>query len=188
LRRKEYCIFNRQYEKEDYESLAPKIIEHMQKIAEWGEFFPSSDSPFGYNETSAEDYYPLTREEALRRGFNWSDYEPPKPEVKRSIPASALPDNIETVPDDILDWAIGCEVSRKLFRIIKQELDFYRKEHLPVPRRHPDQRHKDRLARRNPRKLWRRNCVRCGKDIQTSYAPDRPETVYCESCYLKEVY
>jgi len=37
----------------------PKIIEHMQKMGEWGEFFPSSLSPFGYNETVAEEYYPI---------------------------------------------------------------------------------------------------------------------------------
>ena len=24
--------------------------------------------------------------------------------------------------------------------------------------------------------------------IETTYAPDRPEKVYCEQCYLKEVY
>ena len=32
---------------------------------EWGEFFPSSISPFGYNETVAQDYYPMTREEVF---------------------------------------------------------------------------------------------------------------------------
>ncbi|MBU0627022.1 hypothetical protein KKG31_00005 [Patescibacteria group bacterium] len=31
LRNKEYCIFNKQYTKEEYESIVPKIIERMQK-------------------------------------------------------------------------------------------------------------------------------------------------------------
>ena len=30
-------------------------------------------------------------------------------------------------PDDIINWAIECEVTKKPYRIIKQELDFYRK-------------------------------------------------------------
>ena len=31
----------------------------MKKTGEWGEFFPSSISPFGYNETVAMEYYPI---------------------------------------------------------------------------------------------------------------------------------
>jgi len=41
---------------------------------------------------------------------------------------------------------------------------------------------------RNPRKLYERNCDKCGEDIQTTYEPSRPETVYCEECYNKEIY
>lgn len=188
IRNKSYCIFNKQYTKEEYETLLPKIIEHMQKTGEWGEFFPPSLSPFGYNETVAQEYFPLSKEEALQKDFHWSDYESPKPDVKKIIPASKLPDTIKDIPDDILNWAIECEVTRKPFKIIKQELLFYREHNLPVPRRHPDQRHKDRIKLRNPRKLWQRECMKCGRKIQTTYAPDRPETVYCEACYLQEVY
>ncbi len=28
---------------------------------------------------------------------------------------------------------------------------------------------------------------RCPNEFETSYAPDRPEIVYCESCYQSEV-
>jgi len=86
-----------------------------------------------------------------------------------------------------LNWAIECEITKKPFRIIKQELDFYRKHNLPIPKIHPDQRHIERLALRNPRKLFRRICDKCGKDIQTTYAPKRPEIIYCENCYNKEI-
>jgi len=37
----------------------------MMKTGEWGEFFPASLSPFGYNETVAQEYFPLSREEVL---------------------------------------------------------------------------------------------------------------------------
>jgi hypothetical protein len=144
-----YCVFNKQYAKEEYETLVPKIIEHMVKTGEWGEFFPSWMSPFGYNETAAPEYYPLTREETIGKGFNWSDYEPPFPKVEKTIPAAKLPSDIAQVPDDILNWAIECEITKKPFRIIKQELEFYRKHHLPIPKRHPDQRHLERMELRN---------------------------------------
>jgi hypothetical protein len=152
LRNKEYCVFNKQYSKEEYETLVPKIIEHMTKTGEWGEFFPSSISPFGYNETVAQEYYPLSRDQTFGT-FTWSDYEPPFPKVEKIIPASKLPDDITLVPDDILNWAIECEITGKPFRIIVQELAFYRKHCLPIPKRHPDQRHLDRMALRDSRKF-----------------------------------
>lgn len=188
LRHKQYCILNKQYTKEEYEALVPKIIEHMKKTGEWGEFFPGFLSPFGYNETAAQDYFPLEKKEALALGFSWSDYELPKPQVEKTIPAARLPDNIKDIPDDILNWAIECEVTHKPFRIVKQELKFYREHHLPIPRRHPYERHMERMALRNPRNLWNRRCSQCQKEMQTSYAPERKETVYCEECYLKEIY
>lgn len=128
-------------------------------------------SPFGYNETVAQEYFPLEKEEALRNGiFNWSDYEAPFPRVEKIIPASKLPDSIESIPDDILNWAIECEVTKKPFRIIRQELEFYRKHSLPIPRRHPDVRHMDRMKMRNPRKLYERlcDCERCESNHNTS--------------------
>ncbi|EKD44677.1 MAG: hypothetical protein ACD_71C00047G0001 [uncultured bacterium (gcode 4)] len=188
LRNKSYCIFNKQYTREGYEELVPQIIEHMKKTGEWGEFFPSSLSPFGYNETVAQEYYPLTKDEAMKnRAFNWSDYEAPFPKVEKIIPAAKLPEDISKIPDDILNWAIECEVTGKPFRIIKQELEFYRKHNLPIPRRHPDQRHLDRMALRNPRKLFERKCDKCGVEMMTTYSNERKEIVYCEGCYNKEI-
>jgi hypothetical protein len=184
----------------------------MIEDGEWGEFFPASMSPFGYNETVAQEYFPLTKSETIKNEiFNWSDYEAPFPKVEKIIPAEKLPNSIESIPDDILNWAIECEVSGKPFRIIKQELEFYRKHSLPIPRRHPDQRHLDRMKMRNPRKLFERicDCEECGenwkksgkydekefalntktgksgKKMITTYAPERTETVYCEVCYLE---
>jgi hypothetical protein len=46
LRGKEYCILNKQYTKEEYETLVPKIIEKMKADGEWGEFFHQRISPF----------------------------------------------------------------------------------------------------------------------------------------------
>ncbi len=183
-----YCILNKQYTREEYENLVPKIIEHMRKTGEWGEFLPSSLSLFGYNKTSAQVYFPLKTADAQARGWQWDDEEAPPPEVKKTIDAKMLPDNQKDIPDDILNWAIRCEVTGRPFKIQPQELTFYRTQKLPIPRRHWYQRHLDRFQQRNPRTFWNRSCAKCGKEIRTTYAPDRPEIVYCEDCYLKEVY
>ena len=188
LRHKEHCILNRRYSKKDYEMLLPKIIEHMKRTGEWGEFFPSAISPFGYNETVAMQYFPITRNEAPEKGFRWSDYEAPKANASKTIPASRLPDNIKDIPDDITNWAINCEKSGRPFKIIAQELKFYHTHNLPIPHLHPNERYKNRMEMKNPRKLFDRTCANCSAKIQTTYSPDRPEKVYCEQCYLKEVY
>jgi hypothetical protein len=201
LRNKQYCVFNKQYSKEEYEALVPKIIEHMRGTGEWGEFFPSSISPFGYNETVAQEYYPMTREEVLARGqkFTWSDYEPPFPKVEKTIPASKLPTDITQVPDDILNWAVECEVTGKPFRIVKQELEFYRKHHLPIPRRPSRPTPLRPHSSPQPEAVFSngRAIVHCAKNhaapdgkptkFLTTYSPDRSEKVYCEKCYAKEV-
>lgn len=204
LTRKSFCILNKQYSKEEYETIVPKMIEHMRHDGEngaalnpnepqrvngsWGEFFPLEISPFMYNETLAHEYFPLTKEEVLKRGWRWRDEADTMPKVEKIIPAERLPDSIDKIPDDILNWAIKCEVTGRPFKIIKQELAFYRKMKLPIPHFHPDERHRRRMALRNPRKLWKRMCGKCQKEIDTTYSPERQEKVHCEECYLKEVY
>ncbi len=188
LRQQKFCILNKQYTKEEYEELVPRIIDHMKKTGEWGEFFPHNLSPFAYNETLAQEYYPMNKEEVTARGWQWREEVEEAPQVDKVVPASQLPASIDDVPDDILQWAVLSEESQKPFRIIKQELQFYRDMHLPLPRITPDERHAKRMQQRNPRQLWDRQCMKCGKGIKTTYAPDRPEIVYCEECYLASVY
>ncbi len=188
IRDRQYCILNKQYTKEEYERLVPQIIAAMRKAGEWGEFFPVELSPFAYNETVAQEYFPLSKDEVQRRGWKWREEKDEMPKVTKIIAAAHLPPSIDDIPDDILNWAIQCEATKRPFKIIKQELEFYRSMRLPIPHLHPDERHSRRMALRNPRRLWGRACGKCAKSIQTTYSPDRPEVVYCEECYLKEVY
>ena len=176
----EYWILNKPYKKEEYMELAPKIISHLQETKEWGEFFPTSISPYEYNETLAQDYFPLGKEEVELKGWKWREKKDEIPKVEKIIPAEQLPESINDIPDDVLNWAIKCEETKRPFRIVKQELEFYRKMKLPIPHLHPDERHKRRMELRNPRKLWERKCDKCSDAIFTTYSPDRPEIVYCK--------
>jgi hypothetical protein len=71
IRQQRYCILNKQYTKEEYEALLPKVIAHMQSTGEWGQFFPIEMSLFGYNESVAFEYYPLTVKEVKQKQWNW---------------------------------------------------------------------------------------------------------------------
>lgn len=186
LKNKKYCILNKQYSKEEYEELLPKIIEHMKKTGEWGQPFPISLSPFAYNETTAYEYFPLTKEEVLKRGWKWHDEE--KEESAYQGPKYEIPKNIEDVSEDIIDKILICEKTGKLYKLVPQELNLYKRHKLPLPRNCFEERHLTRIAQRNPKKLYDRKCMKCGISIETTYAPDRKETIYCEACYHAAIY
>jgi hypothetical protein len=186
LKKKQYCILNKQYSKEEYEALVPEVIERMRKDKEWGEYLPPRISPFAFNETVAKEYFPLSKEEVLRRGWRWKDEK--AEEQKYMGPPVVIPEDIAQVPDDITGKILRCEATGKLYKILPQELKFYRTMNVPVPRLCFMERQRQRFAMRNPRHLWKRKCGKCAKEIETTYAPERPETVYCEACYLSTVY
>ncbi|MCX6807238.1 MAG: hypothetical protein NTZ80_00290 [Patescibacteria group bacterium] len=186
LKHNQYCILNKQYQKDQYEALLPQIVERLKKSSEYGEFFPFSVSPFGYNETVAHEYFPLAEEEAMSSlGAKWKDddidnhYQGPK---------VIIPESAKDVSDEIIKQILTCDSCAKNYRLIPQELKFYRQMNIPVPRDCPNCRHKARLALRNPRHLWDRTCMKCGVGIKTTYAPERKEKVYCEKCYNESVY
>ncbi len=187
LRKDSYCILNKQYSEIDYKNLFPKIVEQMKSTQEWGQFPPMENSPWAYNETMAQVYYPLTKEEVIAKGLAWKDDIYTIPNVSQIIPAEQLPDTIDPIPDDVLNWAIQCERTGRPFKVIQNELKFYRDHKLPLPHLHPEERVKRRMALRNSRILWNRNCMKCNIPIQTTYASNRPEIVYCEKCCLEAV-
>jgi uncharacterized protein YbaR (Trm112 family) len=159
----------------------------MKKTGEYGEYFPAQSSIFGYNETVAQEYYPLTKEVALKQGFNWQDNLPFTRGLE-TLKFSNIPDNIKEMSETILKEVLACQECGKNYKIINQELEFYRHKYLPIPRHCPECRHLNRLKLRNPRKLWERKCDQCGREVKTTYAPDRPEKIFCEECYQKEIY
>lgn len=183
----EYMILNKKYTKEQYLDLKEKIIEHMKKTCEYGEFFPPSIAPVCYNETQGNYYMPLTKEEVLSRGWQWED-KVPGIFGKETIKPEDLPDSINDIDDSITKKILKCINCTKNYNIIPDELTFYRNENIPIPRECPDCRYKRRFSLRLPRKLYDRKCDKCQKEIKSAYTPDRPEVVYCEECYKKEIY
>ncbi len=201
LRKKQYCIFNKQYTKEEYEALLPKIIEHMNSMPyidslgrEWkyGSTFPLDVHLFAYNETIAQELFPISKEDALKQGYRWI-----KPEAKNhniTLKAEDVPDSIGSVDESILKEVIGCDHAGKCnhqcteaFKITQNDLNFYKRMNIPLPKLCPNCRHFARLSQRAPIKLFNRQCAKCQKDIKTSFSDDKFETVYCEACYNQEV-
>lgn len=220
LRNKKYCILNKQYSKEEYEKLIPQIKDQMKKVPfvdkrgltySYGEFFPAELSTFCYNETVAQDYFPISKEKAIQMGYRWRDRK--VNEYETTVESGNLSDSLNDVTDSITKEIIGCENREKesnycrgAYKITADELNLYRKLGVPLPRLCFYCRHEARLKMRNPMKLWHRQCMcdgstsspsskthfhgeeKCEVEFETSYAPERPEIVYCEKCYQQEVY
>jgi len=223
LRKKQYCIFNKQYTKEEYETIVPKLIEHMNTMPyrdakgvpfKYGEFFPPDLCPYPYNVTASHEFFPMTKEASLAQGFTWKEEE--SRSYNTTLAAAAIPDDIKDVPETIVNDVIACADAKACahectgaFRIIPQELQFLKQLGIPAPRLCFNCRHGERLELRNPPRFWKRKCMcsgtspeagkyknttphfhgaeHCPNQFETSYAPERPETVYCEPCYQAEV-
>jgi hypothetical protein len=183
MRNAEYCILNKQYSKEEYEALLPRVIEHMKSTGEWGQFFPAGLSPFGYNESAAQDFFTLAQEQAVPSGFNWKD--DPARDYDQQLYEGSY--KISEVSDQITKEVLACDFCDKNFKITKQELAFYRKMKLAVPMHCFDCRHTRRLSIRNGYERSLNACESCGTSIETSYAVGSAR-VFCKACYLKEIY
>ncbi len=190
-------IFNKNYSQQEYETLCGKIIDHMCSTGEWGEFFPLTLSPFGYNETVAQDYFPITQKYAESKWYTWKaddelssyhgEYYTPLPVDQydeRKVGYETAQKNI----DACIGWIIECEMTGKPFKIIMPELAFYIEHHLAIPRLCPNERHRLRTLLRNPRILQERTCHECGTEITTVYDKNRTEKILCEACFQKKVF
>ena len=211
LKKKSYCIFNKEYSKEEFEILRDKIIADMKarphvdsknRTYSFGDFWPIECQPFAYNETKAQEYFPLTKEETLEKGYRWKEREDRQYAITHE--AADLPDSILEAGDDISDAVIGCghkgmcnDNCTRAFKILKAEIQFCKRMNVPLPRLCPNCRHMERVRKQNPLKLWKRSCMCtqenhdhsnvCQNEFDTSYAPERPEIIYCEKCYQQEV-
>jgi hypothetical protein len=181
-----YAIFNYEYSKDEYEKIRAHIVEELKGLHLYGLIMPPELAPFGYNETVGQDNFPMTKEEAAKLGFRWED-DVQVTTGKETLHPENIPDHINDVQDSILNEILQCMHCKRNYRLTSQELQFYRKMKLPIPRKCFYCRHHDRVLRRGPYKFWDRQCHHCLKAIVTNYAPERPETVYCESCYQQEV-
>ncbi len=177
LKKKSYCILNKQYSKNDYLQLSSQIKAQMRNNGEYGRFFPIAFTPYAYNRSEAIDFVPLTKAVALAEGFSWQQDEP-----ESDVPAETVPDHIQNVGNDILEKQLICTRSQKKYRIIKEELAFYRRSGLPLPQVAPLERIKGNSSVLDLGTLHQENCTKCQTPIQTAHEKGRAN-IYCEPCF-----
>jgi hypothetical protein len=222
LKKKQYCIFNKQYTKEEYLELREKIIKHMDEmpyiskggiVYKYGEFFPTEFSPFAYNETISFEYFIMDKQQAQEKFFRWHDVK--EKDYIPTVKAIDLMDKIEDVDDSILNEIILCSCEGKCnhlcttaFKITFEELQFYRKMNLPLPRFCSKCRSVNRKTNRTLLQTIKKQCQcggsesenglykntaihshgdkHCEIEFETNYT-DGSDLLYCEKCYQQEV-
>ncbi len=185
LRKKKYCILNKQYEKGEYEEIIEKIKNSMKANDTWGKFFPKDMSYTSYDESMAQFYYPLSADEISAQGFKLSDV---IASVSEGINPNTLPDNIKDIDDIVCKTQLVCPVTTKKFGIASQELAFYKSEGIPLPLYYFDYRTLQRFTSFSSLSSFKGTCVECKKSIEHFY-PDtwQYKKILCEECYKQNI-
>ena len=202
LRKKEYYILNKQYTEEEFNVLREKIIEQMKNmpykdkiglIYKYGEFFPSELSPFAYNETTAQEFFPLNERIAVEKGYEW--YKRESRNYNPTILTEEIPDTIAQVEDSVTSEIVECwnngdenKNCTTAFKITPDELGFYKRFNLPLPSKCPNCRHSERMKLRNLPIFRKGKCGHegCENEILTAY-PETTPNLYCKDHYLQTV-
>lgn len=186
LRRKKFHILNKKYEEKKYFEMVEQIIEHMKKTGEYGKFFPPSFSPFAYNESLAQQYYPLTKNEAVTQGWKWKD----ETDIAGLSEIQSPPDFIENLNEEDSEKIFSCANCKKKFRLTKEEIRFCKKQDIAAPNHCFKCRHYDRAIVRDTRKLQEILCGKCGQKIVTTTTNNKQnetEEIFCEKCFQNEI-
>ncbi|MCX6722623.1 MAG: hypothetical protein NT094_00970 [Candidatus Staskawiczbacteria bacterium] len=161
-------------------------IDEIGRVWPYGEFFQPGFSKFAYNNSNAFKFFPKIKEEALKLGYSWN--EEAVQNVTETMKGGNLPEKISEVDSNIIKEVISCISCGRKYKIITTEYDLLKKMNLPIPRECSKCRETKRFARFNMPKLYNRNCAKCDIEVRTPYAPERPEIIYCEKCYTREVF
>jgi hypothetical protein len=186
LRKKKYCILNKQYTKESFDKQRTRIIDDMRARGEYGNFFPYSMSAGPFNFSNSFFYFPKTKkEDILKLGGYWEDI---TENHINGMPTSELPDDIKDVPDTIVTQALICPETGWRFNVAQNELLFYKENNIPLPRLHFDVRIKNSLKYLTVLQAYPYKCFYCEKDIEAYYLPEWGyQKIACEECYKQNI-
>ncbi len=185
LRKKKYCILNKQYSELEYKEVVDKIKAQMMSDGTWGTFFPYSLAYGGYNLSTGQIFFPETRETIESKGGIWEDLQEQNYE---GISGDDAPDRIGEVSGDFSKQALICPETKWRFNVAPQELAFYREYGIPIPSCHPDRRTLERFKPLTITTPYEGTCVFCSKPITHYYPPKWGyKKIACNECYQKEV-
>src|SRR3989344_7471001 len=79
-----------------------------------------------------------------------------------------------------------CKNCARAFTIEPDDFGFYEKISVLAPTHCPECRHQRRLAMRNERTFYHRECDSCHKKIIAYYPQEKPQIVWCPECWYSD--
>lgn len=158
VRKQEYVILNKKYTQAEYKQLLPKLIEKMKREGEYGELPDMQHSLFRYNDTVAQEYFPLDKHIAESQGLRWND----------------VADEMVNKPFNLTkaEQALYAQLA-----LPEPMLHPEARHRVRMAMRNPRQLWERTCMKQD-----------CTNSIQTTYNESRPERVYCEECFKHEYY
>jgi hypothetical protein len=150
-----------------------------------GDFPPIELSYFGYNDSVANDLYFLSKDEIIKNNYPFQQNQH-RDIFTDTISSELLPDSIHDVADDILEKIITSPKTQRQYKITKDELIFYRKHNIPLPRESFYERYNRRFKLSTSFKLYKSKSSKSGIDIVTCYDPKESHIVWSEDEYKAE--
>ena len=186
LKKKKYCILNKQYNKEDYEKLKSQIVADMEKGREYGKFLPYSMGTCEYNLSTSIIYFPeVEREDILSKGGYWSLEDLSQTDGVSSL---ELPDSILETKPEISSQALICPETKYRFNISTTEYEFHKRKSFALPRVHFDLRTLKKTRKTAVLRGYPYKCFYCKKDIMAYYSPEwNYQNIACEECYKQNI-
>ncbi|MBU0531082.1 MAG: hypothetical protein ABIG32_00860 [Candidatus Uhrbacteria bacterium] len=191
LRRKKFCIFNRQFTEDDYWKQLDEIKCALLARGEYGEFFPLAMSPCYFPQSGAAMYFGATAEDGRQLGA--AEYDPESLgaigedliDTAKTRRSDEVPDSIDAL--DVDEWAgtpIMDTESKRRFAMIKPEIAHYQKLRIAPPDRHPVFRIQQMMRRANIAVFEEVRCAKCHQSLTVAKNLAFPQrTIYCEACY-----
>ena len=135
LKRRKYCILNKQYSKEAYGKKVDEIISDMKKSSEWGQFFPPFCSPYALNNSMANEYFEVDKKLADKLGYEWMDKSSEKKYDPRLLYSGSKMSE-EVKYEDLKGKVLLCKKSGLPFNVQAKELELLQRKKLPLPNKH----------------------------------------------------
>lgn len=164
LRNKKYYIFNKPYSKEEYETKVKALKENMVTRGEYNQFFPLKLSPFPYEDTISFDL------------FDNRDKDVFAAELEQS----------KSVSNNVDEKAIQiCLISGQKFNYIPQEIVFYHKHKIPLPRVSSPLRYRQRMQLMDTSFEARSIKLPTGESLQVYFAHPQDKQIIDRKEYEK---
>lgn len=185
LKKKKYCILNKQYSEDEYRRIIAEIKKSMERDGTYGEFLPYRMACGGYNLSLGSMFFPKTKEEVEKMQGLWENLEEPSVEGLSIYP---FKNDIAEVGDDVVGKALVCERTKRAFNITADELGFLKRHEIPLPHFYPDVRTVERTKRLFNIFPRAAKCSFCGRQIVSFYPEEFGyKRLACEECYQREV-